>query len=295
MAIARVTEAQHGVVALAQLQALGLGKNGASKRAANGRLHRIHRGVYSIAPLTLLTARGHWMAAVLACRPKAVLSHRSAAALWGLRPDDRRTTDISLPSKSVRQRPRITVHAANSLHPKDATTADGIPCTTLARTLFDLADTRPRREAELAVNQAEILRLFDGRAVDAVIARMYGTRGASTLSSVLDDYNTPTVTRSELEELFFTICDEAGVERPEVGAWIPLEGGGVEPDFLWRAPRLVVETDGRAVHGTRAAFESDRRRDQRLMVAGYRVVRFTWRQIVCEPDEVARTIAALLG
>jgi hypothetical protein len=235
------------------------------------------------------------MAAVLACGPRALLSHRTAAAQLGLRRDNRRTIDVSLPSKSVRQRPTITVHAANSLRPEDMTVVDGIPCTTVARTLFDLADTRPRREVELAVDQAEVLRIFDGGAVDAVLARMAGRRGASVLSSVLSEYDTPTLTESELEERFYALCDQAGLPRPEVGAWIALPGGAVKVDFLWRDAALVVETNGFPFHGTRRRFERDSSRQQRLMRAGLRVVPCTWRQLEREPKRIATTIRALLG
>jgi predicted transcriptional regulator of viral defense system len=134
-----LAERQHGVVSLSQLNALGLGKAAVAKRAANGRLHRVHRGVYAVGHARL-TLPGRWMAAVLACGQKAVLSHRSAAGLWGLRPDNRANTDVSLPSRSARPRPGIDVHRSVTLTPADRTVKDGIPCTTLARTLLDVVD-----------------------------------------------------------------------------------------------------------------------------------------------------------
>jgi predicted transcriptional regulator of viral defense system len=139
VAIARLAERQHGVVSLSQLNALGLGKAAVAKRAANGRLHRVHRGVYAVGH-GRLTLPGRWMAAVLACGQKAVLSHRSAAGLWSLRPDNRANTDVSLPSRSARSRPGIDVHRSVTLTPADRTVKDGIPCTTLARTLLDVVD-----------------------------------------------------------------------------------------------------------------------------------------------------------
>jgi hypothetical protein len=148
-----------------------------------------------------------------------------------------------------------------------------------------------------AIEQAEILRLFDLRAVDDVLARADGRRGAAALRAVLSEIRLgTTLTRSTLEERFLAICRGAGLPPDAVNAWVPHpEGGGAEADFLWREQRLIVEVDGREVHTTHGAFERDRRRDQRLMLAGWRVVRFTWRQVYFEPAYVADTLKALLA
>ena len=148
------------MVGLSQLRELGLSARAVQHRAARGRFHRIHRGVYAVG-YPKLTGRGQWMAAVLACGPRAVLSHRSAAGLWGVRPDNRRKSDVSVPSPSARAKAAIEVHRSVTLTADDVTTVDGIPCTTLARTLVDLGDVVDRRAVERAVEQAEVLRLFD--------------------------------------------------------------------------------------------------------------------------------------
>jgi hypothetical protein len=293
VAIAHVAERQHGVVSVAQLQLVGLSKSAVSKRARYGRLTRIHRGVYAVGH-GRLTMHGRWMAAVLACGPEAVLSHRSSAGLVGLRPDNRARTDVTVPSPSARRRPGIDVHMSTTLEPADVTNVDGILCTTVARTLLDLADVVPRRGVERAVDQAEVLRVFDLRAVREVLSRSNGRRGAGILQAVLAGYDGPTITDRELEERFFAICRGAGVPNPEVNSWVQLEGGAVKADFLWRSERLVVETDGWTSHGTRQAFEDDRRRDRRLRLAGYEVVRFTWRDVVDAAGEVAAILARLL-
>jgi hypothetical protein len=235
------------------------------------------------------------MAAVLAYGPDAALSHRSAGAHWGVRRDTRATIDVSLPRQSACSRPMITAHACTSLLPDDVTVHDGIPCTTVARTLLDLAEVVDRRGVERAVEQAEVLRLFDGRAVDGVLALAAGRRGAAVLRAVLDEFEDCGLTANEFEECFLALCLEAGIERPEVNAWGALPAWERKVDFLWRAERFVVETDGRAFHATRQAFERDRRRDQDLLLAGYQVVRFTWRQVTREPEHVAHTIRALLA
>ena len=293
MAIARLAERQHGLVTLTQLQFLGLSRSAVAKRAREGRLTRIHRGVYAVGH-GRLTLRGHWMAAVLAYGPQAVLSHRSAAALHGIRPDNRPKTDVTLPSRSARSRPRIDVHRSPTLEPPDLTTIDAIPCTSLARTLLDLAEVVNRRAVERAINQAEVLRIFDLRAVEEVLSRAAGRRGAGVLRSVLADYGGPTLTKKELEERFLALCRAAGLPQPEVNEWITLDDGiAYKIDFLWRRERLAVETDGWGSHGTRQAFENDRRRDRLLSLAGWTVVRFTWRDVEREPDDVTATLARL--
>ena len=290
--LSRLAERQHGVVSLAQLLLLGLSARAVRDRVAAGRLIRIHRGVYAVGH-GRLTVRGRWMAAVLAYGPTAVLSHRSAASLHGLRPDNRPKSDITLPSTSARPRTGIDVHRSATLQAADVTTVDAIPCTSVARTLLDLAGVVNRRGVERAVDQAEVLRVFDLRAVQEVLSRAAGRHGAGVLRRVLAEYDGPTLTDRELEERLYDICRRAGVPKPELNVWIPLEGEMVKPDFLWRAERLIVETDGWATHGTRRAFEDDRRRDRRLRLAGWEVVRFTWRDVEREPDETADAMARL--
>jgi hypothetical protein len=173
-------------------------------------------------------------------------------------------------------------------------TVDSIPCTALARTLLDLAEVVDRRGVKKAVDQAEVLRIFDLRATDDVLSRASGRRGAAVLAQVLAEYDGPTLTDQELEERFLLLCLDACLPMPEVNAWITLDDGiAYKADFLWRAERLIVETDGWGSHGTRTAFEDDRRRDRRLKLAGWDVIRFTWRDIEREPDEVTTTLAAL--
>jgi Transcriptional regulator, AbiEi antitoxin/Protein of unknown function (DUF559) len=291
--ISALAERQHGVVGLRQLRELGLSARAVQHRAARGRLHRIHRGVYAVGRPTL-TGRGHWMAAALACGPRAVLSHRSAAGLWGLRPDNRRKSDISLPSPSARVKAAIDVHRSVTLAAEDRTTVEGIPCTSLARTLVDLGDVVDRRAVERAVEQAEVLRLFDLTEVQLAIERAGPRRGAGLVSSVLKTLNGPTLTESELEEAFLALCRRADLPTPEVNAWMTLpDGSAIKVDFLWRSERLAVETDGHPFHRTRQSRERDAKRDQLLRLAGFEPVRFTGRQVALEKEWVTRTLLAL--
>jgi very-short-patch-repair endonuclease len=295
-AISRLAAQQHGVVTGPQLLAIGLTRNAVLKRVEAGRLHRVHRNVFAVGH-PVLSLEGHYLAAVFAGGPGAVLSHRSAAALWDLRPTAQRRIEITVRSPRCTTNTVIQAHRSRTLVPADATRVRGIPCTSIARTLVDLAEVLDRRSLERALEQAEILQLFDLTALTHALARAFGRHGTATLRSALADAAaaSPTVTRSELEERFLALCRRARLPAPEVNAAIAVGPGKyVEVDFLWRANALVVETDGHAAHGTRQAFERDRRRDQRLQLAGYRVVRFTWRQVARHGAEVADTVRRLL-
>lgn len=294
--IAEEMRCQHGVAALGQLVEIGLSPSAVRTRVAVGRLHPVHRGVVSVCHPQLLTRSGRFMAAVLACGPGAALSHRSAACHRGVRDDNRATIDVTSPHRAGRKREGITAHSGATLLPRDVEIVDGIPCTTLARTLLDLAEVVTTRSLERAIDRAEILRVLDMRPIDDVLERATGRRGAATLQAVLSAMQfQSTTTRSELEELFLAICRAIARPPDAVNVWIPYpDGGGAEADFVWRDQRLIVEVDGRDVHTTHHAFEHDRRRDQRLTLLGWRVVRFTWRQVEQEPQAVAATLRALL-
>lgn len=295
VALSSLATRQHGVVTLAQLKALGLSSSGVRNRVAAGRLHRIHRGVYAVGHARL-TDKGRWLAAVLACGPDAALSHRSAASHLGLLHSTRSESDVTTTRRAGRLVAGVDAHFARRLDVSEIEKVEGIRCTTVARTLLDLADVVKRRVLERAVDKAEVLRVFDGCALEAVLERAAGRRGAPLLRSILKENQIgATITESELEEHFLALCGVAGIPLPLVNQWILLEGGAVRADFLWPDQRLIVETDGRRVHATSRAFEHDRRRDQRLMLAGYRVVRCTWRQVVSEPQQLAATIRRLLG
>lgn len=236
------------------------------------------------------------MAAVMACDPEAVLSHRSAAGLWRILPSTRPSIDVAAPNRRGRIPLGIDAHRSGSVRPEDRTAHRGIPCTTIARTLLDLAGVVRERELRGAIAEAEVLGLFDLAAVQDVIAHGRGRRGVARLRLLLSDLDPQAgLAKSELERRFLAFCRQAFLPAPEVNVPIPLSGGEVVADFVWRDARLIVETDGLQFHGTRSAFERDRRRDQRLGVAGWRVVRCTWRQVTTDPSELARTLHVLLS
>jgi len=254
--IGRLAERQHGVVARRQLLAAGLTREAIAHRTRVGRLSCLHRGVYAVGH-RLLSPEARWMAAVLAAGPKAVLSHRSAAALWGIRPCRGGNVDVTT-SSSRRQRPGITWHVAN-LPADEITSLAAIPVTTVPRTLLDLAAVLDQRGIERALNQAEVRRYVDHLSLPALLERYPRRRGAGTIRVILAAGGVgTTLTRSELEERFLRLVVNRGLPQPELNVPIAVRGRFVEVDCLWHRSRVIAELDGRAVHGTAAAFERDR-------------------------------------
>jgi predicted transcriptional regulator of viral defense system len=290
--IARIAEAQHGLVTLGQLVDIGVSAGAARKWVERGRLNLVYPGVYAVGH-ALLNREGPLMAAVLACGPGAVISHVSAAELWGLIGSGSVDIDVTAPNRRGRTPADINAHRDGALHGTDRTHLRGIPCTTVARTLLDLAAVLSPWELRKAVAEAEVLGLLNIREVRALIRRCRGRRGVARLRLCVDELDPSTKrTRSELERIFLTLCKRAGLPRPEVN--VPLEAAGLRlrPDFLWRDVRLIIETDSRKFHGTASAFELDRQREQRFFAAGWQVVRCTWRQVEHNPQELIPLLSA---
>jgi very-short-patch-repair endonuclease/predicted transcriptional regulator of viral defense system len=291
-AIAAVAEHQHGVVARGQLADMGIGRRAIGHRMQSGRLHPLHRGVYAVGH-RVLSREGRWMAAVLAAGQGAVLSHRSAAALWGLRATARGRVEVTVPRK-LGSRPAIEVHVSR-LADDEIIVLRGIPVTTPPRTLLDLAAVLSARQIERALNEAEVLRLADPTSLGDLLERHPHRPGAGKIRKLLEAHDIgATITRSELEDRFLQFLDEAVLPRPEVNANIQTTTGWIEADCLWRTHHLIAELDGHASHATTAGFERDRARDRALQAKGWSVIRITWRQLHEEPAAVARDLKRLL-
>ena len=288
--IAHLAEAQDGVVARWQLMPSGL--DGRVRRGlAAGRLHVVHHGVYAVGH-RVLSLRGRWWAAVLACGPGALLSHGDAAALRSLRRASGRDVHVTIPGRSRREHRGITVHRPRLLHPDDVDVHDGIPCASLARTLLDLAAVLRPHQLARVIEQAELLRVLDMGPIEALIARSPRRAGVPALTAALWRFEPTEMTRSELEARFREICRAAGLGDLTLNA--PIPGTLYEVDALWPDARLVVEVDHWHTHGTRTAFERDRVRDATLQGLGFRVVRVTDRQLAREPRAVAERLRAML-
>jgi hypothetical protein len=288
---------QHGVFSLEQLGQLGLTSTAIHKRAALGRLHRIHRGVYSLVPRELLKREGLYMAAVLACGPGAVLSHRSAATLHELRASGWTKIEVTVPRRSTLRHPGVAVHRSTKLTPADVTRVKNIPVTAVARTLLDLAEVVTHRQLERAFDQSEIAEVFDLKTIQDQLDRNPTRPGAKAVRKVLaEHYIGKTPTWNENEERLLALTRALGIPDPDTNAFVVLPDGGraIRVDFVWRELRVALEVDGRETHDTQQAFETDRERDQRLTVAGWRPVRTTWRQLKYRPHELRPVLIKLL-
>ena len=284
-AIAVCAARQHRVVSLEQLRAAGLGPNAVRHRLATGMLQRLWRGVFLVGPgrpdsLSLA------MGAVLATSGNGVLSHRWGGWLWGFVERAQKPIDVTVLSGSRRGRPGILVHRAQSL---DTTRKRGIPVTTPAQTCLDLAAVLDLRELERAVAQAQVKNVLRESQLHDVIARNPRRPGIAALKAILEDG--PQYTTEKSERLMLQLLRDADLPRCETQARI----GPYIVDFYWPMHELIVEVEGYGPHGTRHAFEYDRRRQQHLTALGNRVMPVTWLQMNHEPIAVAARIAGALA
>jgi putative AbiEi antitoxin of type IV toxin-antitoxin system/uncharacterized protein DUF559 len=283
-----VAERQSGVVSRAQLLDIGVSPAAIATWRRRGRLHVVYRGVYALGHRSLRT-EGRRLAAVLACGPGAVLSHRSAASHWGLLRTDQTRIDVTAP-RGRHGAPGIRLHRSRSLDAQDTTNHEGIPTTRIARTLLDIGASARPGELERALAQAERLQLYDHRAIESVIARSNGHRGTPILAQATTRESK--WTRNEWEADFLGLIRKAGLPEPLTNdAFDAPDHGHCEPDYHWPSYRVIVETDGWDTHRTRQAFKNDRAKDAALTALGYRVLRFT-KDV--EPELVVRRLRALL-
>lgn len=282
---------QWGVVARRQLLDARVTSAMIGERVRSGHLLPLHPGVYAVGHAKL-RREGHWLAAVLAVGPGAALSHRDAAGLHDLRAANHARIDVSTTGKA-RSSAKIAVHRTRVLDAQDITTINGIPVTTVARTLLDLAGVVPHDHLTRAIKEAERRGAFDLHALEAAMARTRGRRGPghrATRQAIMERRALEaTLTLSPLEDAFLPLVRGAGLPLPSTNPTIE----GFQVDAVWRAQRVAVELDGWQDHGTRRAFEEDRTRDATLTAAGWRVVRFTHRQVTQGPDAVIETLRRL--
>ena len=250
-----------------------------------GRLHLLHRGVYAVGHQAL-TWRSRLIAAVYACGPAAVASHRAAGALHGLLRAGR--VEVSA-ARGCKAKPGIAVHRPRELRGEDRTEVDAIPVTTVARTLVDLADVLDDERLAKAVQQAEILRVFDLESLKAAELRAGKRKGRHRLARVLAAYQPePELIRSEAERQLKQLCRRHSLPQPQFNAWV----AGHEVDAYWPDARFALEVDGVETHGTVRAFHEDRRRDRALARQGIQVSRVTWPDLGRELAEELKQILA---
>lgn len=280
---------QHGVISVGQLYALGYSKSAIEKAVKNGRLLSIDRGVYAVGH-TRLSLHGQCFAAVFACGPGAVLSHHSAAWLHGLARWKPAPFHVTGP---VARRPRLPVriHRARRLMGEDRRLVEGIPVSAVPRTLLDLAAAVKFEQLERLVERAEEEGVFDLRQVEDLLARTVGHHGHGRLRRAIALYQPSSFTRSELEKRWLELVLEAGLPQPHMN----FVEHGFELDCYWPEYRFAVELDVFETHGTRAAFERDRKRQEDLLLLGITMTRVTGPRLEREPEQVIARIARLLS
>ncbi len=232
------------------------------------------------------------MAAVLACGPGAVLSHRTAGQLWGIVPRQATVPEVTRPG-FFRRRAGVLCRRS-AVPPDEIDELLGIPVTSVVRTQFDLAGVLSKRGLERAMHEAEVKRLTDRLSLPDLLERYPRRRGAANLRELLAAKTPAGIAQTDLEELFVEFLDAHGLPRPRLNATLPVRGRLLRPDCMWPAQRLLLELDGREVHRTDRAFESDRQRDRILLVEGWRSTRVTWRQLREEPAVIAADLRELL-
>lgn len=277
---------QHGVVTRAQLLRLGMSKHAVDHRIARGRLHPLWNGVYAVGRPTV-GSRGRWMAAVLACGPQALLSHRSAASLWGiLRPFVE--LEVVVPRERSPRRRGISIHRRCGLRSAQRRVVDGIPLTDVVTTVVDLATCVSDALLLRAVNQADRMELVDAEGLRAALEREPSRPGVGRLKALLDRQGAA-FADTLLELRFLDLVRAAGLPEPELQAYV----NGYRVDFYWPDLGLVVETDGPRDHRTPLQQTRDRRRDHEHAVEGLTPLRFTEAQVRHEPGHVRETLVAV--
>lgn len=282
---------QHGVVSHAQLLALGFDEQWIERRMRERRLTALHRNVYAVGHRRL-TIRAPWWAAILAYGPASVLSHQSAAILWGFRRSRGGPVHVTAPQgrQGLRRRKGIWIHR-NKFGPEDVLIQAGFPVTTVARTLFDVAEVAPFDSLKGAAEEADRLKLLQLRALEEVCERGHGRRALRPMRRLIAELRPPDEGRSPLEIRFPVFVREHHLPMPTQNVQV-LDH---EVDALWPDAKLIVELDSWEHHGHRAAFERDRARDPKLLIASYRTIRVTHRRLDREPVQLANEIRQLLS
>jgi hypothetical protein len=235
-----------------------------------------------------------WVAAVLACGPGAVLSHRCAGALRGILEGWPATVDVTVP-RELRGRDGLRAHVA-VLPADERTIHAGIPVTTVARTLLDLAAVLQPHELNRALERAEALRLADATPLVALVERHRRRQGVGKLKRAVGEGKaTPRETKSPLERRFLTFLERFGLPLPQTNVWLEIGGDWIEVDCVWSEQRVIAELDSRAYHQTAAAFERDRRRDRHAQAAGWRPIRITDQALREEPGSLLADVRAVLS
>ncbi len=279
------------MLSIAELAECGVDRNGVARRVRQGRLHRLHRGVYAVGHRRV-SLRGRFRAAVLACGRGTALGWFAAAADWEFIPWKERPVEVIVTRGVTRRIEGVKVHRSRSLTRQDVEYRDGLWVTSPARTLLDLATVLPEQALRRAARQAQALKLVSIAELLEITERCNGHHGAAKLRAVVSDGPAPT--RSKLEDMLLDLIDGAGIPRPEINAKLRLGGRTIIPDYLWRDRRLAIEADSVAWHDHKLTRENDADKQAILEAHGWRVLRVTYEQTKRHPRQTLARIRAAL-
>ena len=290
--VAALAAEQWGVVTVRELAERGLDRDAIARRVRSGRLHRVFRGVYAVGH-SGLAPEGTWLAAVMACGAQALLSHACSVMLFGLWPVEDRLPEVTVAHAARRAPAGIRVHRARNLHPEDIARCRGVPTTSVARTIMDLAPRLGDIPLRRLMSRAQSMHLTNLRLLARQVDRAHGRPGRARFARVLA--GAPPATRSELEDRLHDLLSAAGLTAPHVNVPLHLDGRRIIPDLRWPEQRLVVEADGRQWHGTPQARAEDAERQAILESHGERVIRVTWEQATAGAAQTLTRVSVALG
>jgi predicted transcriptional regulator of viral defense system len=291
LAVAGLAAEQDGVIHSEQLRECGLGRRAIHYRASNGRFHQLFPRVYAVGHPTI-SRKGWLRAAILYSGPDSVLSHWTAAEVHGLTRGSRRAIHVTIPGRNGFVLGDLRAHRTRRLEPADTAVVDGLRVTSVPRTLVDVAGVARANELLSTMEQAQRLGVFDLRRIEALLGHSNGRRGAAALRAALNELrDEPPDAKSRLERRFLAYCRRRRLPEPALNVSV----AGFMVDAAWPGRGVVGELDSYSYHGHKRSFESDRKRDIKLQIAGQRVVRITYWRLTREAGELEQELRFLLG
>lgn len=284
--MARIAAGQRTLVRTDQLAACGLDKDAVAHRVASGWLHPVFHTVYSVG-CGVLPPMALELAALLACGKSSLISHRSAAFVWGLIKEAPAQVEVSVVGRECRSRKGINVHRIQAIDERELRRHEGLWISSPARALLEIAAILPRHGLGDAVGEGIGGRLVNRAQIEATLARNRGRRGSARLAEVSGDEDAMTITRSRAEKAFLKLMRESGLPMPQANQRL----GRYVPDFMWRQQRLIVEIDSYTFHGGPNGFDSDHDKDLVYREAGFDVLRPTRSHVINEPMRILVLVA----
>jgi very-short-patch-repair endonuclease len=285
--VVEISSQQKGLVRRDQLLSIGIPRGTVDDWVIRGLLHVVYEGIYTVGQ-PLLLPKADVLAAVWACGPRSLLSHRSGAEQWEMiEPRTGFAIQVTVPGGRRLGPSGIYVHRTNDLYPDEVSGKDGIPITSPARTVFDFASQASPSEVSAAYERGLIEKFFTRDEMIVLAMRHKGRRGIKKIRTLIDRDAPPTVTIKEAHRMLLELVRSSGLPHPKTE--VPI--GRYRVDILWPDAMLIVEMDSSKWHTSPGRNEHDKRRDSELAAKGYLTLRITWNDLTKRPNEVITRIA----